>query len=66
MKIRIRVDAILDPPDTASIDQLRNGVVALQGKMKRINAFETSTITVEKCRHDEAGTCEVIYRWTKA
>lgn len=65
MKIRIRIDAVFDPTDTISIDQLKNGIIALQSKLKRVNTVETSTITVEKCYHDEGGSCEQIYSWAK-
>ena len=65
MLIRVRIDAAFDPTDTVSIDALRNGIIALQNKLKRVTAVETSTITVEKCRHDEGGMCEQIYSWSK-
>lgn len=65
MKIRIRIDAIFDPIDTTHIDDLRNKVVALRDFMGRITPFETSSITVENCRHDEGGQCEILYQWEK-
>lgn len=67
-KIRIRIDAILDINDTATRDKIVDGLQALKSKMQRANEFETSTITVEKCYHDEVPTkpCEVLASWEKA
>ena len=68
-KYRIRLDAILDITDTATRDKIKDGVVALRNKMQRANAFETSSIKVEKCYHDESPNkpCELpIYEWEKA
>lgn len=67
MKIRIRIDAILDPTDKATRDKIIDGLEALKTKMKRANAFETSSITVERCFHDEVPTkpCEVLASWEK-
>ncbi len=67
-KFRVRIDAILDINDTTTRDKIRDSIVALQSKMKRANQFETSSIKVEKCYHDEIPTkpCEVLYEWEKA
>ncbi len=64
---RIRIDAFVDITDTATRDQIKNGIVALQSKLKRANAVETSRIEVHKCFHDEVPPkpCEVIYEWEK-
>ena len=66
-KIRIRIDAILDVDDKNTRDKIVDALEALKSKMKRANAFETSTITVEKCYHDETPTkpCEVLAHWEK-
>ena len=65
MQYRVRIDAAFDSGTDA--DKLKAGIIALQGKLKRINAVETSTIMVEKCFHDEIPPkpCEILYQWTK-
>ncbi|KKM64347.1 hypothetical protein LCGC14_1502320 [marine sediment metagenome] len=67
-KIRIRIDAILDINDTTTRDKIVNGLKALKDKMQRANAFETSSIVVERCYHDETPTkpCEILATWEKA
>ena len=67
MKVRIRIDAILNPTDKATRDKIVTALEALKTKMQRANAFETSSITIEKCYHDETPfkPCEVIQRWEK-
>ena len=67
MKVRIRIDAILNPTDTATRDKIVTALEALKTKMQRANAFETSSIMVERCYHDETPPkpCEVIQRWEK-
>lgn len=66
-KIRIRIDAILEVTDTATRDKIVTALEALKSKMTRANAFETSSITVERCYHDESPPkqCEILYQWQK-
>ena len=53
MKYRIRLDAIIEPTDTVTRDQIKNLLIALKDRMQRMSAFETSSIAVEQCYHDE-------------
>ena len=66
-KYRVRIDAILDITDTTTRDKIRDGIVALQGKLQRANAFETSSIIVEHCYHDEnpPQPCIILFKWEK-
>ncbi len=66
-KIRIRIDAILDVNDTGTRQSILNSMEGLKAKLKRANTRETSTITVEKCYHDETPPkpCEVLSHWEK-
>ena len=66
MKYRVRIDAVVN--DTATRDKIKDGIMALQGKLQRINTFETSSIVVEECHHDESPPqpCIELYRWQKA
>lgn len=67
MKYRIRLDGILDAADTITRDQIKNVLVNLKDKMKKINALETSSIIVEECHHDESPPqpCKPLYKWQK-
>lgn len=67
-KIRIQIDAFVDVNDTTTRNKLRDGIIALQGKLRRSNAVETSRISVHKCYHDETPNkpCDApIYEWKK-
>ena len=65
MKYRIRLDAIIEPTDTVTRDQIKNLLIALKDRMQRMSAFETSSIVVQECYHDEGLPCKVLYRWVK-
>ena len=67
MKYRIRLDAIIEPTDTVTRDAMKTFLVNLRDKMQRANAFETSSIVIEQCGHDQNPPvpCVELYRWTK-
>ena len=64
MKIRLKADLFIEPTKTVLINQIRDFLVANKGKFLKING-ETSSISVEKCRHDESPPqpCEIIFDW---
>lgn len=66
MKYGIRVTAFIEPTDTVTRDQIKNLLIALKDRMQRMSAFETSSIVVEECYHDEGKPCVVLYKWEKA
>ena len=65
MRIRIRIDAILDPTDKDTKDKILKTLEKVKGRLKRANEFETSSIVVEECYHDETPVkpCRVIFEW---
>lgn len=67
MKYRVRIDASFEIADQATATGLRNAVMALQAKMVRVNALETSSILAEECHHDEnpPKPCVQLYKWEK-
>ena len=68
-KFRITIDAFVDVNDTTTRNKIKDGIIALQSKLKRSNAVETSRISVHKCYHDEDANkpCDPpIYEWEKA
>ena len=68
MKYRVRLDAALDVTDALTRDQIREFLTSVRNKMQRVNSFETSSIVVEECHHDESPPrpCVELYRWEKA
>ena len=66
-KYRVRIDAILDITDTTTRDQIKTFMVNLKDKLQRANAFETSSIIVEQCYHDEnpPQPCTILFKWEK-
>ena len=67
MKYRIRLDAIIEPTDTVTRDAIKTFLVNLRDKMQRANAFETSSIMVQECYHDEQPPkpCVILYKWER-
>ena len=66
MKYRITIDSFLDSADTVTRDQVKNFIIALQIKMQRMSAMETSSIVIQECYHDEGKACVELYKWEKA
>ena len=67
MKIRIRVDAILDPKDENIKDEALKILERVKHRFQRLNEFETSSIVVEECYHDESPPkpCRVVFEWRR-
>ena len=67
MFLRIRVDAILDPKDEDIKGEILKALGKVKHRFQRLNEFETSSIVVEECYHDEAPVkpCKVVFEWRK-
>jgi len=67
MRIRFQLDLFLDATDTLSQDKIKTVFDALKSRLLRASAVETSSITIQKCYHDETPPkpCETVYSWSK-
>lgn len=67
MKYKVRAILIIDPTETVTINQIKDFLVANKVKFLKVNENMISSISVEKCYHDQIPSlpCEVIFNWQK-